>query len=317
MPNRVPDPLAELRSAPDPRDPRAPALLQPLRSAPALRDRWLLLGLPYDGGIPSRPGARFGPRALREALSAFGTYDGDRELAPIIDLGDLSLPTMNGAAAHQRIEQAATEVFACGSGALFLGGDHGCTGSVLRGLAAARPDLRLALVTIDAHLDVREYEDASLLSSGTPFRRALETPLLAGSRTAMIGVRRFANSRFYLDWAREQGIRLFSVEDVALYGTGSVALEALEKAARDADALYLSVDLDAADAAVAPGVSAPGIGGLSSREMIELVGHFAADPRFIGGDIMELSPPHDQDGRTARLGARLLLEMMRHSPRTA
>jgi formimidoylglutamase len=304
------DPLAGLRTAADPRDPRAPTLLRPHDGASPLEGRTVVVGMPYDGGIPSRPGARFGPRAIRDALAAFGTFDGERDLAPVADLGDVALPTMNGAEAHERIERAAREVFAAGARPLFLGGDHGVTGSLLRGLAAARPGTRLALVTLDAHLDVREYGDAGSLSSGTPFRRALETGVLAGERVAMIGLRRFANSRYYLDWAREQGIHLFTVDDVAERGAISVARDALELAAGDADALYLSVDMDAADAAYAPGVSAAGIGGLTAREMTDLVGAIGLDSRLAGADLMETSPPYDVDSRTAKLAARLLLELL-------
>jgi formimidoylglutamase len=304
----TPDPLQGLRPSPDPRDPRASALLRPPGAAGA--GPVVVLGLPYDGGIPSRPGARFGPRALREALAAFGSFDGERDLPPLTDLGDLSLPAMNGGEAHARIEEAAARLFAAGGLPVFLGGDHGCTGSLLRGLARARPAIRLAVVNLDAHLDVREYEDADHLSSGTPFRRALETPILTGARTAMIGIRRFANSRSYLDWARARGIHLRTVEEVEARGAAAVAREVLAEVMRDADALYLSVDLDAADAAHAPGVSADGIGGLHAREMIALVRALAAEPRLLGADIMELSPPYDPDGRTARLGARLLLEVV-------
>jgi len=303
------DPLAGLRAAPDPRDPRAATLLH----GPAgedLRGRTVILGLPYDGGIPSRPGARFGPKAIREALAAFGTYDGERERLPMLDLGDLALPSTDGAAAHARIEGAAREVFAAGARPVFLGGDHGCTGSVIRGFAAARPDATLALVSIDAHLDVREYADERSLSSGTPFRRALETPVLNGARVSMIGIRRFANSRYYLDWAAAQGINLVPVEEVEAHGAERVAKAALYRATAGADALYLSVDMDAADAAFAPGVSAAGIGGLTAREMITLVRTVAADPRLVGADIMETSPPYDVDSRTSRLAARILLEMV-------
>ena len=165
------DQLTDRRSLSDPRDPRASALLHPWDGHSTLENRWALLGAPYDGGIPSRPGARFGPRALRDALPSFGSWDGERELEPLFDLGDLTLPTMNGAVAHQRIEQATRELFEAGARPLVLGGDHGVTGSVIRGLAAARPELRLALVTVDAHLDVREYPNEASLSSGTPFRR--------------------------------------------------------------------------------------------------------------------------------------------------
>lgn len=310
MTDSAPDPLHGLRAAPDPRDPRAPILLRPRGEGEPLEGRRVVLGLPYDGGIPSRPGARFGPKALREALSSFGTWDGEGELAPATDLGDLALPSMNGAEAHARIEEAARRVFAEGARPIFLGGDHGITGSLLRGLAAARPELRLALVTLDAHLDVREYDDEASLSSGTPFRRALETGILSGERVAMIGIRRFANSRHYLDWAGAQGIRLFTVEEVEERGAAAVMREALQAVAADADALYLSVDIDAADAAFAPGASAAGPGGLTAREMIGLVRAAAADARLVGADLMELSPPYDPDGRTAKLAARLLLELL-------
>ncbi len=304
------DLLHGLRPSADPRDPRAPSLLRPAAADDDLRGRRVVLGLPYDGGVPSRPGARFGPRAIREALASFGTFDGEREVPAALDLGDLALPSMNAAATHARIEEAARRVFAGGARPVFLGGDHGCTGSLVRGLAAARPGARLALVTLDAHLDVREYDDEASLSSGTPFRRALETPILSGERVAMIGIRPFANSRYYLDWAAAQRIRLTSVDEVEAQGAAHAAGAALAAVTAGADALYLSVDLDAADAAFAPGVSAPGVGGLTSREMIALVKAVAADPRLVGADLMETSPPHDPDGRTAKLAARLLMELL-------
>jgi formimidoylglutamase len=306
----MPDPLHGLRAEADPRAPRAPALLHPWREGEELERRVVVMGVPYDGGIPSRPGARFGPRAIREGLAAFGSWDGEREVAPVLDLGDLSLPTMNGAAAHAAIEEAARRVFEAGARPIFLGGDHGITGSLIRGLAAARPEPLLALATVDAHLDVREYADEATLSSGTPFRRALETPVLKGDRVAMLGLRRFANSRFYLEWAAGQGIHLTTVEEIATHGAERAAKAALYRATSGADALYLSIDMDAADASVAPGVSAPGIGGLSAREMIALVRTLATDPRLVAADIMETSPPYDPDGRTAKLAARLLLELI-------
>ena len=307
--SETPDPLAGLRAPPAPPDPRAATLLRP--SAGALGEgETVVVGLPYDGGIPTRPGARFGPRAIREALAAFGTWDGERDAAPATDLGDLALPTTDGRETHRRIEEAARTVFAAGARPIFLGGDHGCTGSVIRGLAAARPGTRLGLISIDAHLDVREYADEASLSSGTPFRRALETEVLDGARVAMVGIRRFANSRHYLDWAAAQRIHLLPVEDLSRQGVFATATAALDVATRGADALYLSIDMDAVDAAFAPGVSASGIGGITAREMIELVAAIAIHPKLIGADVMELSPPYDQDSRTAKLAARLLLELL-------
>ena len=314
MPDTTPDPLAGLRAEPDPRDPRAPTLLRPWDGREAMEGRAVVVGVPYDGGIPSRPGARFGPKAIREALSSFGTFDGARHVSPAIDLGDLSVPTMNGADAHRAIEEAARQVFASGARPVFLGGDHGITGSIIRGLAAARPDIALALMTVDAHLDVREYDDEAHLSSGTPFRRALETGIVEGARVAMIGIRRFTNSQYYLDFAAGRGIYLATMDEVETHGAAKAAKAALYRATSGANALYLSIDMDACDAAFAPGVSAAGIGGLTAREMIEIVRTACTDPRLIGADIMETSPPYDQDGRTAKLAARLLLEILAARP---
>jgi arginase family enzyme len=100
------------------------------------------------------------------------------------------------------------------------------------------------------------------------------------------------------------------VDHLSRQGVFATATAALDAATRNADALYLSIDMDAADAAFAPGVSASGIGGLTAREMIELVATIAIHPKLIGADVMELSPPYDQDARTAKLAARLLLELL-------
>jgi formimidoylglutamase len=306
----APDPLSGFRAESDARDPRAPSLLRPWAGEP-LDGRSVILGFPYDGGIPSRPGARLGPRAIRDALASFGTFDGEFQAEVALDLGDASLPSTDGAASHAAVEEAARRVFAAGGRPVFLGGDHGVTGSILRGFAAARPDATLTLVSVDAHLDVREYADEDHLSSGTPFRRALETPVLDGSRVAMVGIRPFANSQHYLSWAAERGVLLWTTEEIEARGAAHCARDALRRVAAGADALYLSIDMDAADAAFAPGVSAPGTGGLSAREMIAVVAEIAADPRLVGADIMETSPPYDEGGRTARLAARLLLELLR------
>ncbi|MGH7457835.1 MAG: agmatinase family protein [Longimicrobiaceae bacterium] len=267
----------------------------------------VLLGLPYDGGIPTRPGARFGPRAIREALASFSARDGSENASQLLDLGDLELPTTDGADAHRRIEEAAGKLFSRGGLALFLGGDHGCTGSVIRGLARARPGIRLAAVSIDAHLDVREYRDEHSISSGTSFRRALESGVLDGPDLTVIGVRGFANARRHLEWAGERGVRVISVEEVEEKGVGQAAAEVRERLV-GADALYLSADIDAVDAAFAPAASAAGPGGLTSREVIALVRELTRFPRLAGMDVMEVSPPYDSDGRTAKLAARLLLE---------
>ncbi|HUP63371.1 MAG TPA: agmatinase family protein [Thermoanaerobaculia bacterium] len=290
----------------DPRDPRGSTLLVP--SSELAAGDFVFLGLPFDTSIPTRPGAKFGPSALREALPSLTTFGRGIELSGRIcrDLGDLDLPPDSVRTSHERVESAAREIFAKRAIPFFAGGDNGLTGAILRGLAAARPDLRLGLVVIDSHYDVREYDSEDSLSSGTPYRRALETPICSGSRTFILGTREFANSSYYDRWVREQGITAIPVDAFDARSAASIATDVRASLEASSDALFLSIDIDAAEL---PGSSAAAPGTLTSREMIAAVRAIAASPLLIGCDLMELSPPWDVGGFTAKLAARLFLEV--------
>ncbi|HEX8173369.1 MAG TPA: agmatinase family protein [Thermoanaerobaculia bacterium] len=290
----------------DPRDPRASTLLVPGGSCE--RGDFVLLGLPFDASVASRPGAKHGPRALREALPTLTTFGAGTELSgrTCIDLGDLDLPPDSIRDAHERVQSAAANIFASGATPFFAGGDNGLTGAILRGLADARPDLRLGLVVIDSHYDVREYENEDLLSSGTPYRRALETPICSGERTFILGTRDFANSAYYDRWIRERGVTTISVDAFDLAPAHQIARTVREQLERTSDAIFLSIDIDSAEM---PGSSAAAPGTLTARELIAIVRELARTPTLIGCDLSELSPPWDVGGMTAKLAARLFLEV--------
>lgn len=294
------------RKSADPRDPRASSLLVPGDSFS--RGDFVLLGLPFDSSIPSRPGARLGPRAFRDALPTLSTFGRGVELAgcTIRDLGDLDLPPTSVRVAHQRVESTSRDIFGAGAIPFFIGGDNGLTGAILRGLAAAQPSLRLGLVVIDSHYDVREYDDEETLSSGTPYRRALETSICDGARTFILGTRDFANSSHYDRYVREQGITTIDVEHFDTRSAASIAADVLTQLEATSDAIFLSIDIDAVEL---PGSSAAHPGTLTSRELIAIVRTIAASQRFIGADLSELSPPYDVSGLTAKLAARLFLEV--------
>lgn len=287
----------------DPRDPRASTLLVPSTSFSA--GDFVLLGLPFDASIPTRAGAKHGPQAFREALPSLTTFGNGVELfgRVVRDLGDLDLPPDSIRDAHERVQSAARDIFAAGATPFFVGGDNGLTGALLRGLAEARPDLKLGLVVIDSHYDVREYDDEDSLSSGTPYRRALETGICDGSRTFILGTREFANSSYYDRWVREQGITTVPVEAFDV----SIVPEIRARLEQSSDAIFLSIDIDAVEL---PGSSAAAPGTLTSREMIAIVREIAGSPKLIGCDLSELSPPWDVSGMTAKLAARLFLETL-------
>lgn len=290
----------------DPRDPRASTLL--VQSADYARGDFVLLGLPFDSSIPGRPGARTGPRVFREALPSLTTFGRGIELSgrTCRDLGDLDLPADSIGTAHERVQSASSAIFAAGATPFFIGGDNGLTGAIIRGLADARPDLKLGLVVIDSHYDVREYDDEDSLSSGTPYRRALETPICSGERTFILGTREFANSSYYDRFVREQGITTIPVDAFDSRPAASIAADVRSQLEQSSDAIFLSIDIDAVEL---PGSSAAAPGTLTSREMIAIVRETARSPKLIGADLSELSPPWDISGMTTKLAVRLFLEV--------
>ncbi len=291
----------------DPRDPRASTLLVPGERYE--QGDFVLVGLPFDSSIPSRPGAKHGPQAFREALPSLTTFGRGVELAGRVcrDLGDLDLPLTSVRTAHERVQSMSRDIFAAGAMPFFIGGDNGLTGAILRGLAEARPDLRLGLVVIDSHYDVREYDDEDSLSSGTPYRRALETAICSGDRTFILGTREFANSSYYHRYVREQRITTIPVDTFDGTPAQRIATQVRYKLEQSCDAIFLSIDIDAAEL---PGSSAAAPGTLTSREMIAIVREIAASRLLIGCDLSELSPPWDIAGMTAKLAARLFLEVV-------
>jgi len=294
------------RKAADPRDPRASSLVVPADSC--LRGDFVLLGLPFDASIPSRPGAKLGPKAFRDALASHTTFGRGIELRNRVckDLGDLDLPGTSVKQAHERVQSAAHDIFKWGAQPFFIGGDNGLTGAIIRGLAEARPDIKLGLVVIDSHYDVREYDDEESLSSGTPYRRALETPICDGKRTFILGTREFANSSYYDEWVTKQGIRIVPVDAFDATPAHVIASQTRATLEAECDAIFLSIDIDAVEL---PGSSAAAPGTLTSREAIAIVREIASSPKLIGADLSELSPPYDVSGLTAKLAVRLFLEI--------
>ncbi len=270
-----------------------------------------LLGLPFDGAIQSRPGARLGPEAIRQGFLRLAADDG-REALTTLDIGDYGDVTClqgNVHGTHERCFDAARTVAASARFPIFLGGDHSLTYPCFR--AAAERKHPLGLITFDAHHDVRMYTPEQI-SSGTPFRRCLELgdAYLRGANLVQIGLRPFANSRVYAEFCREQGITYWSVQDVEEKGMLEIAHSAAKIAGTSTEGVYLSIDIDVVDAAFAPGASATAPGGLTTREILTGVATLAEHVPLVAADIMEVSPPLDQGNRTSDLAALILATLL-------
>lgn len=294
---------------PDEVSPRLAGMIQNARCQD--HHRIGLLGLPFDGAIPTRPGARFGPETIRQGLTRLSADDGRSDLThlDVGDYGDVRCLSGNTVATHDRVYQAARTLCQAVELPVFLGGDHSLTFPCFR--AVAERHHPLGLITFDAHHDVRT-STADEISSGTPFRRCLElgASSLKGGNLVQIGLRPFANSRAYADYCREQGVTCYTIEDVEKQGMERVARSAVDLAGRGTDGIYLSIDIDVVDAAFAPGASATAPGGLTAREILQGVAVIGTLAGLVGCDLMEVSPPLDEGGRTGHLAASLLATLL-------
>lgn len=270
-----------------------------------------LLGLPFDGAIPTRPGARFAPEAIRRSLLRLAADDGERALTQVDigDYGDVACLSGNVGATHDRCYELARAVASAAGFPVFLGGDHSLTFPCFRAVAdRSRP---LGLITFDAHHDVRTYS-AEQITSGTPFRRCLELgpEYVRGANLVQLGLRPFSNSRAYADYCRSQGLTCLSVRDIEARGVVEAARAAVGVAAAGTAGVYLSVDIDVVDAAFAPGASATAPGGLTAREILAGVATVARHANLVAMDVMEVSPPLDDSHRTSDLAALLIATVL-------
>ncbi len=281
----------------------------PLIAGPAEADI-ALIGVPFDGGVTNRPGARLGPRELRNQSSLMRTIHPSTRINPydlcrIGDLGDVDITEVYDLeACVDRIHDTFCEIREAGAVPLAGGGDHCISYPILKALA---PDEPVSLIHIDAHTDTWDSFGGSKFMHGTPFRRAVECGAIDPKRTIQIGIRGAQNASVGWDYSEEAGMRVMFMDEVTELGMAAVAEEARRIAG--SGPTYLSFDIDALDPVYAPGTGTPESGGFTSREAIDLLRRLRGLD-FIGGDLVEVSPPFDSAGLTALNGATLMYELL-------
>jgi guanidinopropionase len=269
-----------------------------------------LVGVPWDGGTTNRPGARHGPRQMRDLstlmrrvhhVSGIAPY----ELARIGDLGDTPVNPASVDDSLARIEAFYARLHGLGVVPLSAGGDHLVTLPILRAIARERP---LGVVHFDAHSDTWDtYFGDYKYTHGTPFRRAIEEGLLDPRRVIQIGIRGSLYGNDDMTWAYEQGIRVVTIEEYFDLGVDAVIAEA-RRVVGDRPA-YVSFDVDGLDPVFAPGTGTPEIGGFSTHEAQRMIrGLRGLD--LVGADVVEVSPPFDPGGSTALVGVTMMWELM-------
>jgi agmatinase len=262
-----------------------------------------VLGAPFDTATSFRPGARFGPEAIRSASSLVRPYHPALgidvfETLAIVDGGDLAVTPGNARRTAEQLAAGLEPLIRAGTVPLVLGGDH----SIVLGELRAQAEVHgpVAVVLLDAHADVWDNYYGEPYFHGTPFRRAVEEGIVDPSRSLFAGMRGPLYSEADVAAPLELGFEVIGGDQLHALSPGEYA--ARVRARLGGGPAYLSFDIDVLDPAFAPGTGTPEVAGLQPREALELL-RALAGVRFSGFDVVEVSPPYDGPGQTTALHA--------------
>ena len=283
-----------------------------------------VLGAPYDGAVSNRPGARYGPVALREASAWWAYLSGYKggltnmrtgeqvdfgELS-VVDCGDVPVFPMDAGTTAESIRTHVAAVAEQGAMPVLLGGDHYCTYPSFEGFAAGADHDSVGLVQIDAHTDTSG--DSAVFGDhfhGSSTRHVAESAWGDYDRVSQVGIRGYESPGFF-EFAEETGLNLFTMSDVSERGIEAVVGDAVEAAADGSDAVYVTFDIDGVDPAVAPGTGTPEPGGLSADQALRVMELLGTHDAVGAADLMEVAPRYDDSEGTQRLGAYLLVTLL-------
>jgi len=269
-----------------------------------------VVGVPFDAGTTYRPGARFGPAAIRQGSRLLRPYNPAQDAEPfaqrqVVDAGDITCNPFNIEEAISQIDAGADALLGAVRGIIALGGDHTIALPMLR--AMHRRFGPLALVHCDAHLDTWDTYFGAPYTHGTPFRRATEEGLLAADCGVHVGIRGPLYAASDLANDRALGFEVIACTDFDRLGTAAI-VERIRARLQDTP-VYVSIDIDVLDPAHAPATGTPEAGGLTSRELLTVVRGLRG-LRIVSADIVEVAPAYDHAEITAIAAAHLAYELL-------
>ncbi len=270
------------------------------------------LGVPFDSGTTYRPGARFGPQAMRRISALYTPYFYELavdllESVRMADVGDVFTIPGNLEKSFDQITGAVSHVFASGAFPVILGGDHSIGYPCLRGIAP-HVDGTIGIIHLDRHVDIQE-KDLDERMHTCPWFHATNIPNVPASNLVQIGIGGWQVPRAGVRVARERGTTILTMDDVEELGVERVAEIALEVAWKGARAVYLSFDVDSVDCGFVPGTGWPEPGGFLPREALKLL-RLVAREGVCAMEVVEVAPPYDQSDVTALLGVRAVMDVL-------
>jgi len=269
-----------------------------------------VVGIPFDSGVTFRPGARFGPSAIREASRLLRPFNPALDAMPfrdaqVVDAGDIACNPFDIDEALGQIQTGIAGLAADGRPFVILGGDHTVALPSLRAVRDVHGPV--ALVHFDAHLDTWDTYFGAPVTHGTPFRRASEEGLVVKGRSAHVGLRGSLYDRRDLIDDEELGFTIVHCSDIERLGADGVVDRVLDRVSDTP--VYVSIDIDVLDPAFAPATGTPEAGGMTSRELLAVLRGMSALP-IVGADVVEVSPAYDHAQITAVAAANIAYELV-------
>ena len=267
-------------------------------------------GVPWDGGTTNRPGARHGPREVRNASSLVRLYHPVSLKSPydiynVADVGDCPVNPADLQDSLSKIEIFFKNISKMGTIPISIGGDHLISLPILRGL---KKDKAIGIFQFDSHSDTWDsYFGGYKYTHGTPFRRAIEEKLVDPTKYVMLGIRGSLYDPNDLKWAQDQGITIITIDEYYEMGLEK-CIEKILKILDGSD-IYFTLDIDGIDPTFAPGTGTPEVGGFNVRET-QVIIRALKNLNFVGGDVVEVSPPFDINNMTSHVAATIAFEML-------
>ncbi|MGM8363870.1 agmatinase [Virgibacillus sp. W0181] len=269
-----------------------------------------ILGVPFDNAASYRPGARYGPEAIRSASPLVRTYSYQHQIHLFeyvsgIDYGDVPVIPGDIHETYNRIERTLTPLFEAGITPIVMGGDHSITLGELR--AANKIHGKLALLQFDSHADVGDVHLGQKYTHGTPFRRAVEEGLIDPDYSIQIGMRGSLDGPEEIEEAKELGFQVITADELFSMELNDL-ISTIKNRVKDTP-VFMTFDIDFIDPAFAPGTGTPEVGGVLSREALQMM-RGLTDIHFVGFDLVEVLPLYDKGEITTSLAANLMFEMI-------
>ena len=293
--------------------------MRPLLTEPEQLDAWqpdvAIVGAPWDDNTTNRPGARFGPRAMRASAYDPGTYHLDLKVEifdhlEVIDYGDAIVSHGMWELSKAAIEKRVREITSRGIIPIILGGDHSITWPAGVAVAEHHGFGNVVMIHFDAHADTANILDGNLASHGTPMRRLIESGAIPGDRFIQVGLRGYWPGEEDQKWMRDNGLTHFMMQEFWERGTKAVMQDVIAAAKEKADKVYISIDIDVLDPGFAPATGTPEPGGFAPIDLLRIIRQLVLELDVVAFDVMEVAPPYDHADITVNNAHRLIWEAL-------